>query len=853
MKKIVVGILAHVDAGKTTLSESMLYLSGRIRQLGRVDHQNAFLDYDKQERNRGITIFSKQAIINWKDVEITLIDTPGHADFSAEMERTLQILDYAIVVINGLDGVQTHSETIWNLLSYYHIPTFLFINKMDITPYSQEHLLHNIQSRLDEHCFDFTNQDETFFESVALVDDDLLDEYMEHQTIQTQSFIPYIQQRKIFPVYFGSALKTDGVTAFMDALDTYTKEPCYPDEFGAQVYKVTHESGHRLTHVKIVGGSLKTKEKIKDDEKVDQIRRYSGHKYEMLEVAMPGMVVALKGLSSIQPGEGLGYKQTSLSPLLSSYMNYRIVLPDDCDQHQMLKNLQQLSQEDPSLHVTYHQELDEIRVQLMGEIQIEILKNIIQERFHVDVSFDQGQILYKETILNPVEGVGHFEPLRHYAEVHLLLEPLEVGSGLQFETDCSEDVLGRSYQRLILTHLQEKEHLGVLTGSPITDMKITLLCGKAHQKHTEGGDFREATYRAVRQGLKMAQSILLEPYYQFRLEIPATCLSRALYDIEQMHGTFEMPDTSLETIIIEGEAPVACMQNYYQEVIAYSKGKGKLSCSLKGYQPCHNQDEVIEKIGYDSETDMHHPTGSVFCAHGAGFYVSWDQVRSYMHVQSGWKEKTVSTSQQATRTYANEDEELDDIFTRTYGPVQRRLADDYYRKEPIQESMQVKMKPECLLIDGYNVIHAWDELKDLASVNLGSARGRLIDILSNYQGYRQCLMIIVFDAYKVKDNQGTLEKNHNVYVVYTKEAQTADMYIERVTHHLASDYRVIVATSDALEQTIVIGRGARRMSSRELKLEVEALGQEKFDEFLRKQEKSRNFLLEDIQKLKTKE
>ena len=519
----------------------------------------------------------------------------------------------------------------------------------------------------------------------------------------------------------------------------------------------------------------------------------------------------------------------------------------------MLKNLQQLSQEDPTLHVTYHQELDEIHIQLMGEIQIEILKNIIQERFHVDVSFDQGQILYKETILNPVEGVGHFEPLRHYAEVHLLLEPLEVGSGLQFETDCSEDVLSRSYQRLILMHLQEKEHLGVLTGSPITDMKITLLCGKAHQKHTEGGDFREATYRAVRQGLKMAQSILLEPYYQFRLEIPSTCLSRALYDIEQMHGTFEMPDTSLETIIIEGEAPVACMQNYHQEVIAYSKGKGKLSCSLKGYQPCHNQDEVIEKIGYDSETDMHHPTGSVFCAHGAGFYVSWDQVRSYMHIQSGWKEKKVSTSQQTTRTYANEDEELDDIFTRTYGPVQRRLADDYYRKEPVQESMQVKMKPECLLIDGYNVIHAWDELKDLASVNLGSARERLIDILSNYQGYRQCLMIIVFDAYKVKDNQGTLEKNHNVYVVYTKEAQTADMYIERVTHHLASDYRVIVATSDALEQTIVIGRGARRMSSRELKLEVEALGQEKFDEFLRKQEKSRNFLLEDIQKLKTKE
>lgn len=847
MKKIVIGILAHVDAGKTTLSEGMLYLSGAIRQLGRVDHQNAFLDYDSQERNRGITIFSKQAIFEWKDIEITLIDTPGHADFSAEMERTLQILDYAIVVINGLDGIQTHSETIWNLLQHYQIPTFLFINKMDLTSYSQTQLLDNIQQYLSEQCLDFTVQDDLFYESLALMDDVLLDEYLLHHTISSRKIASAIQERKVFPVYFGSALKNEGIIPFIDALHLYTKDPVYQQEFGAIVYKVTHDHGERLTHMKLTGGSIHAKEKLWNGEKIDQIRRYSGLKYETLTEAHAGMVIALKGLKTIQPGTRLGPETSINQPVLSSYMNYRIVLPTGCDEHQMYKNLQLLAEEDPTLHVTYHLKHHEIRIQLMGEIQIEILKNIIQERFHETVEFDQGQILYKETITDAVEGVGHFEPLRHYAEVHLLLEPLELGSGLQFESQCSEDILSRPYQRLILSHLQEKEHLGVLTGSPITDMKIILLTGKAHQKHTEGGDFREATYRAIRQGLKSTKSILLEPYFEFRLEIPQECLSRALYDIEEKQGTFEILETTQESVAIVGEAPVVCMQNYYQDVIAYTKGKGKLSCSLKGYQPCHNQEEVLSLMNYDSESDTMNPTGSIFCLHGAGFYVNWDQVKDYMHVQSEWS--PVRHSEVYEKNYTTQfsrDDDLDEIFTRTYGPIKRRLADDYYHKEPVQESMMLKTKPECLLVDGYNVIHAWDELKGIAQDNLEGARLRLMDMMCNYQGYKNCLLILVFDAYKVKGNLGTTQQYHNIHIVYTKEAQTADMYIERITHHMSDEYHVIVATSDALEQLIVIGGGAYRMSSRELMLDLERLNQEKQKEFKDQQPKSRNYLLEDL-------
>lgn len=848
MKKIVIGILAHVDAGKTTLSESMLYLAGEIRHHGRVDHHDTFLDFDTQERQRGITIFSKQAQLNWKNTQMIFIDTPGHVDFSPEMERTLQILDYAIVVINGNDGVQSHSETIWQLLKHYHIPTFIFMNKMDITPFSSADLLKMLQQKFHESCLDFTQPLEQLYESIALIDDCLLEEYMNQQSLTTSSIAYAIKQRQLFPVYFGSALKNEGVRSFLDLLDTYALEPEFFEEFAALVYKISHDpDGHRLTHMKITGGSLKVKEKI-NDEKVDQIRIYDGQKYMMVQEAYAGDVIAVKGLKTLTANQSLG-KQPSIDiPHLSSYMNYRVVLSPQSDRHLMLQRLRQLADEEPTLHVSYHQTSQDIHVQLMGEMQIDILKNIIQERFHETVDFDEGQILYKETIQETVEGVGHFEPLRHYAEVHVLLEPLPLGSGLVFESQCSQDHLPLHYQRLILTHFQEKEHIGVLTGSPITDMKISLLDGKAHQKHTEGGDFREATYRAIRQGLKKAKSILLEPYYHCHIQVPRASLSRLLYDMENMHCQVKIDSENDAYVFLKGEGPVAVLQNYQREMMTYSKGQGRLMCTFKGYFPCQQQDQIIETLAYHSENDQDNPTGSIFCQHGAGFYVSWDQVENYMHIpyryQSAMKTKPIVQ----TKHYQNEDEELDDIFTRTYGPIKRRLADDMYRSQEPVVSMSVKVKPECLLVDGYNVIHSWPQLKELAQTHLAIARDRLIDILSNYQGYKQCLMIIVFDAYKVKQNRGSITKNHQVYVVYTKEAQTADMYIERVTHQLASEYRVVVATSDALEQTIVIGRGARRMSSRELALEVEAVSKNHLEEFLRKQPRSHEFLLEDVQK-----
>lgn len=846
MKKIVIGILAHVDAGKTTLSESILYLSGQIRQLGRVDHQDTFLDYDKQERHRGITIFSKQAMFPWKDTQFVLIDTPGHVDFSAEMERTLHILDYAIIVVNGMDGIQSHSETIWHLLEHYHIPTFIFMNKMDQTTYSREYLFQELTEKYHENCLDFSMPVTQLYENLALVNETLLEEYMDHQVIDLGHIQECIMKRQIFPVFFGSALKNEGVGAFLDLLDTYTIEPTYKDSLDGFVYKVSHdEQGNRLTHIKITGGTLQVKEKI-HDEKIDQIRLYEGPKYTLLQEAKAGDVVALKGLKSFLPGMTLT-NQTFTQPVMMPYMTYRVVLSPHCDQHQMLKNLQTLAQEDPTLHVTYMSQTQDIYVQLMGEIQIEVLQNIIRERFHEEVSFDHGEILYKETLSEPVEGVGHFEPLRHYGEVHVLLEPLAQGSGLVYESQCTTDQLPLQYQRLIMTHCQEIEHPGVLTGASITDIKISLIAGKVHQKHTEGGDLREATYRAIRHGLKRGKSILLEPYYDIHIHIPKDALSRVLYDMEKRHTKVRIEE-QIDSIDLYGEGPVACLQDYQQEVIALTKGKGRMICHMKGYFPCHNQEDIIKQKGYDSETDQAHPTGSVFCQHGAGFYVAWDEVEQYMHIPYQYtKNKNTHHTYHDAPQYQNEDEELDAIFQRTYGPIKRRLADDYYRQhQPQETSMSVKMKPECLLVDGYNVIHSWPELKDLASTNLGVARDRLIDILSNYQGYKQCLMIIVFDAYKVKQNLGSQEKHHNVYVVYTKEAQTADMYIERVTHQLASDYRVVVATSDALEQSIVIGRGARRMSSRELALEVKAVTEEHFHEFQRKQPQNHEFLLEDV-------
>lgn len=850
MKKIVLGILAHVDAGKTTLTESLLYLTKTTRKLGRVDHRDTFLDYDFQERNRGITIFSKQAMLNWNNSQITLIDTPGHVDFSTEMERTLQVLDYAILVISGIDGVQGHSETIWNLLKYYNVPTFIFVNKMDVTHYDQSQLMENIKEHLDDHCFNFGDLNDEFYEEVALNNEELLNYYLEHQTLKKEMLINEIAQRRLFPCFFGSALKMEGVAEFFNQFTDYIKQRDYPAEFGAKVFKISHdEQGNKLTHLKITGGSLKVKAVLLNNEKADQIRIYSGNKYVLIDEVYAGDVCAVKGFKKIIAGQSLGIENDAPTPVLSPYLDYQVKLPADCDQHKMLQNLYLLSEEDPQLHINFNTLTQEIHVQLMGEIQIEILKNIIKERFNSEVTFEYGKIIYKETITELAEGVGHFEPLRHYAEVHLLLEPGKPGSGLIFATACQEDILSSNYQHLILSHLQEKEHLGVLTGSPITDMKITLVSGKAHLKHTEGGDFREATYRAIRQGLKSAKSILLEPYFNFTLELPVEYLSRAIYDIEAMNGQFKLPENQSDIVVITGSAPVSQMQNYHLEVVKYSKGKGCLICQLSEYRPCQNQDEIISQFNYDSEADTANPTGSVFCKHGAGFNVTWDKVPQYMHLPSILKkEKKIEKSVTNAPKFDNIDDELENIFTRTYGPIKRKNDNHQTNKKIVEESHYHHI-PECLLVDGYNVIHSWPELKELAKENLDAARTRLIDIMCNYQGYKKCILILVFDAYKVKDNLGTTKKYHNIYIAYTKEAQTADMYIERATHELASKYNITVATSDALEQLIVLGQGAKRISSRELRLEVIKLDKEKLAEFRQKQPKGYNYLLDDLKNL----
>lgn len=851
MKHVVIGILAHVDAGKTTLSESMLYLSGSIRKLGRVDHGDAFLDYDKQERNRGITIFSKQAICQWKEREFTLLDTPGHVDFSSEMERTLQILDTAILIISGVDGVQTHTETIWKLLNHYHIPVVLFINKMDIAYSSKEALLEELHKRLDSHCVDFSASADEMMEQVAMCDDDLLEAYMANNRIDQSLIATKIKERKVFPCYFGSALKKQGVEAFLDGLSEYLPICDYPTDFGARVYKVSRdENGNKLVHMKITGGVLKVKDKLHEDEKADQIRKYSGNKFTAVNEAVAGEVCAVKGLQHVYAGEGLGFEKKLEKPLLSSYMNYRMLLPEGCDAFTMMRNLKQLGEEDPQLHITYNERLKEIRVQMMGEIQTEILKNIIKERFHVEVSFDQGAISYRETILEAVVGVGHYEPLRHYAEVHLLLEPISEGSGIQIANGCVDDSLDRHWQRLILSHLEEKEHLGVLTGSPIADMRITLIGGKAHQKHTEGGDFREATYRAVRQGLKSAKSVLLEPYFNYKLEVPTEFLSRAIYDIEQMKGDFTIKEAMDEMTLISGSAPVSKMQNYQSELIAYTKGRGKLSCVMEGYKPCENEASLIHDLGYDSESDVDNPTGSIFCSHGAGYFVPWNEVKNHMHVTTSYSKQ--ERKQQSIPIHAEKrlsDDDLDAIFIKTYGPGKRRLENNT-RKDKEKATLglleSVKRRPLCYLVDGYNIIHSWPELKALAVENLDAARSRLMQIMGDFQGYKQCLLILVFDAYKVSDGVGHMFKDHNIFVVYTDQAQTADMYIERATHKLSSDYRVVVATSDAMEQLIVSGQGAHRMSSRELFLEIEGVRKQRQQEFKESQRQGYNQPLKKI-------
>ena len=883
-----IGIVAHVDAGKTTLSESMLYHAGAIRKLGRVDHKDAFLDTDQMERERGITIFSKQAVFRWKDRTITLLDTPGHVDFSAEMERVLQVLDCAVLVVSGADGVQGHTQTLWKLLKRYQIPTFLFVNKMDQEGTDGEKLLKELRKRFGENVVPFvdimTESDcpdgkvylhtkegavEEVLEELAVCEDDMMEEYLEEGRISLDKVQKAVADRQVFPCYFGSALHSQGVEELLDGLDLYIKDKTYPAEFGAKVYKIARDNqGNRLTYLKVTGGRLKVKDVVEGlNEKINQIRIYSGEKFESVQEVEAGRVCAVTGLENTRPGQGIGAEEESDLPVLEPVLTYQILLPDDCDVHKMLLNLKILEEEEPELHIVWEEQTSEIHVQLMGDVQIEILQRMIKERFGVLVEFGEGSIVYKETITAPVEGVGHFEPLRHYAEVHLRLEPGERGSGMQFATECSEDILDRNWQRLVLTHLEEKEHKGVLTGSPITDMKIMLTSGRAHQKHTEGGDFRQATYRAVRQGLKKADSILLEPYYEFRMELPSENVGRAMTDIQNMSGKFGTPMIEEETTVLTGSAPVSLMRGYQKEFTAYTGGRGRMAVSLKGYDICHNQEEVLAESTYDSEADLANPTGSVFCAHGAGFVVDWDEVEEYMHMEhtleSGNDDEMdvmeVTLPKRRHSSIELTQEELDAIYVRTPDPKKNRSTGPVTvrTKEKTREPGSAYQDPkwearrrakagteEYLLVDGYNIIFSWEELKELSERDIGAARGKLADILSNYQGFRKCTLILVYDAYKVEGNPGEVMKYHNIYIVYTEEAETADQYIEKTVRRIAKNADVTVATSDGLEQVIIMGQGAHRMSAPGLKEEVELALKELRGEHLGRQVNLKNYLLD---------
>ncbi len=920
-KHICTALLAHVDAGKTTLAEAILYLTGGIRKLGRVDHQDAFLDNFAMERARGITIFSKQAEVSLGDMGMTLVDTPGHVDFSAEMERTLQILDYAVLLISGADGVQSHVETLWRLLKKYEIPTFLFINKMDQPGTDRASLLLEVQKKLDEHCIDFSVAEDPLSdgetaEAIALCEESLLEQYLETGEIRKEDAARMIVRRKIFPCYFGSALKLQGVQELLDALCEYSEQKEYPEKFAARVYKISRdEQGNRLTHMKITGGSLKVKAVLHGgdgedawEEKVNQIRICSGGNFQAVNEAQAGMVCAVTGLNHTKAGEGLGAQRGVYLPVLEPVLSYQIRIPEDCDVHQTYRKLLQLEEEEPELHITWNEKLGEIYAQLMGEVQTEVLKNMISERFGIAVEFGAGNIVYKETITEPVIGIGHFEPLRHYAEVHLLMEPGEPGSGLQFETACSEDVLDRNWQRLILTHLAEKQHIGVLTGSEITDIKITLIAGRAHQKHTEGGDFRQATYRALRQGLRSAVCTLLEPVYEFRIELPLDCAGRAMTDIQKMHGSFSPMEIEGENAVLKGTAPVVTMRGYQTELISYTKGKGRMTCSVSSYQPCHNADEVIEARGYDPEGDLENPTGSVFCAHGAGFVVDWDLVPEYAHLDTrdvpgkknkgGYQGMTGNGNETGSGQFWNgadsaealegsrkaagvvdsirktiprtdvpagptsrydrsnltiTNDELEEIFTRTYGPIKREKSGwkksrrmDYSESASAAPAKKQEVRDEYLLVDGYNIIFSWEELNELAKVNVESARTKLMDILSNYQGYKKMNLILVFDAYRVEGGQGSVQKYHNIYVVYTKEAETADQYIEKTVHAIGRKYNVTVATSDALEQVIILGQGGRRMSAHDLEEEITAMRREIREQYTEKRAEGKNYLFDHL-------
>ena len=840
-KQIVLGILAHVDSGKTTLSEAMLYRAGVTRRLGRVDHKDAFLDTDALEKARGITIFSKQALLTAGETDITLLDTPGHVDFSTETERTLQVLDYAVLVVSGTDGVQSHTETLWRLLRRYHVPTFVFVNKMDLPGMERQELLAQLNRRLGEGFVDFGAEQADRDEALALCDENLMDRMLDAGQLQDADLIPAIARRHVFPCWFGAALKLEGVDALLDGLDRYTRPAPALEAFGAKVFKVSQdEQGARLTWLRVTGGELKVKAQLTGEadgepwaEKANQLRLYSGAKYTLTEAIGPGQVCAVTGLTKARPGEGLGAERDSDLPVLEPVLSYQVLLPEGADVHAALGKLHRLEEEEPQLHVVWNETLDEIHVQLMGEIQLEVLRSLLAERFGLEVEFGPGGILYKETITEPMEGVGHYEPLRHYAEVHLKLEPLPRGSGMQFAADCREEVLDKNWQRLVLTHLEEKQHLGVLTGSPLTDVKITLIAGRAHLKHTEGGDFRQATYRAVRQGLMLAKSQLLEPWYAFRLEVPAENIGRAMSDIQRMEGAFDPPESGEETAVLTGFAPVSTMRSYPMEVVSYTRGRGHLSLTLDGYRPCHNAQEVIAAIGYEPEHDLDNPADSVFCAHGAGFVVPWDQVRSHMHVDSGWGKSTRPEQEAAVpqrramayRATLEEDAELLKIFERTYGPIKRDPLAAFRpvqkRERPDFAAEQWEIAPEYLLVDGYNIIFAWDELNALSKESLDAARHKLMDILCNYQGFQKCVLILVFDAYRVPGSPGSIEQYHNIHVVYTKEAETADMFIERVTHEIGRNRRVRVATSDGMEQIIILGHGALRVSARMFHEEVQ--------------------------------
>lgn len=845
---IVLGILAHVDAGKTTLSEAMLYLSGKLKKLGRVDHRDSFLDNNSLERARGITIFSKQAVMPLGEMTVTLLDTPGHVDFSAEAERSLQVLDYAVLVISGTDGVQAHTETLWKLLERYNVPVLIFVTKMDLPGCDRQEIMDGLRTRLSERCVDFSAEGEALFESAAMCSEEAMDEYIETGSIGTKRMRDMLRRREIFPCCFGSGLRTEGVAEFLNTLELYARPGDYSEDFSARVYKIARDAqGNRMTFMKVTGGALRVRSLMKYadrdgnafEEKISQLRIYSGAKYDTAETVLPGQICAALGLTGTYPGQGLGAAGDFAEPLLEPVMSYRVILPPQSDPAVLLPKLMQLDQEDPQLHIVWNERTREISVQLMGRVQAEIFRSLVKERFDTDITLDTGRIMYRETIKDTVEGVGHFEPLRHYAEVHLLLEPLPRGSGIELSSSCPEDELDRSWQRLILTHLAEKQHIGVLTGSPVTDIRFTLAAGRAHIKHTEGGDFRQATYRAVRQGLMQAESVLLEPWYSFVLEVPAEQIGRAISDVRAMNGEIDSPEDAGGMMRLEGAAPVAGMNEYMQELLAYTHGRGRLSLTPGGYRPCREQQKIVDAIGYEAERDTDNPADSVFCSHGAGVNIPWDQVKDYMHLESCLKppvEETAPAAAPRYRSLSIDDRELEAIMEREFGKIKRPQYSARQVNAAASEPVFEK-KPEFIIVDGYNLIFAWDELKKLAADRLDLARGRLMDMLSNYCGFTKAKLVLVFDGFRTPGNPGSREDYHNINVAFTKDGETGDAYIERLADEIGKNYSVRVVTSDNLIRLSALRSGVLRCSSGEFKNEVEwVLGQ--IDAVLKKSNES---------------